>query len=451
MELDLPLHDNQIPIFESTAKVKTICCGRRFGKTVLAGNMVVNKAFSIEDSMSWVVSPMYSQTMIMWRKINKIIPKEYIKNSSKGDLWLELVNDSMIFAKSADNPDSLVGEGLNFLVVDEAARVKPEAWEVSLQPTLMDSDGDAMLLSTPKGKNWFYKEYLKGLPEQREEFPEYESFHFTSYDNPFLDKKVVDRKKKTMTWLFFRQEILAEFVDDGGEVFQGVDKCILNEWVPGTPVVGRDYVMGVDLAKYTDYTVFYVLDTITRQVVDWNRLPHMDWGPQKDIIEAAHQKWNSAPMLIDATGVGDPIVEDLEKRCIDVVPYKFSGNTLKKQVIEGLVVAFQNGEVHIPNEQTLLGEIGAYEYQKLPSGLFRYSAPSGFHDDCVTALALAVWGLEKEFGARVVGTTDEQVEQVEQPVNIVQSLKTLHEANLFGEELASFSDDEENISAFDSE
>jgi len=414
MELELNFHPNQELIFDSKAKVKVICCGRRFGKTVLAGNTVVSEAFTNPESMSWIVSPMYSQTMIMWRKINKLIPKQYIVDSSKGDLWIELESGSMIFAKSADNPDSLVGEGLDLLVVDEAARVKPEAWEVSLQPTLMDSDGKALLTSTPKGKNWFYTEFLKGL--NRDDFPEYESFHFSSYDNPFLDPEVIKRKIKTMSPLMYKQEILAEFLDDGGEVFSGIEACVLPAWIENQVAIpDREYVMGVDLAKYGDFTVIYVVDTETRAIVDWKRLPHMDWNPQKDIIEAMHIKWNHARMLIDATGVGDPIVEDLEKRCIDVCPYKFSGNTLKKQVIEGLQVAFQNKEILIPREKTLMVELGAYSYERLKSGVFRYGAPSGFHDDCVTALALAVWGLEKEYGGKVIGTIAEFMGEPDEP------------------------------------
>lgn len=438
-ELTLDLHPNQIKIFDSPAKVKVICCGRRFGKTVLAGNVVVTKAFTTPGSMSWIVSPRYSQTMIMWRKINKLIPKDYIADSSKGDFWIELENGSMVFAKSADNPDGLVGEGLDLCVVDEAARVKPEAWEVSLQPTLMDSDGEAMLLSTPKGKNWFYTEYLKGT--NKEDFPEYDSFHYTSYDNPFLNPKVIERKIKTMPMLFYRQEILAEFIDDGGEVFGMVDQCIYDTINMQMPIPGRDYVMGVDLAKYEDYTVITVIDTVTRQVVFWQRLPHLDWAPQKDVIEAIHIRWNNARMLIDATGVGDPIVEDLQKRCIDVVPYKFSGNTLKKQVIEGLQVAFQNRDVFIPREPILLSELGAFSYQKLPSGLFRYSAPPGFHDDAVTSLALAVWGLEKEYGCRVVGMLSTDLDED------IQSEPT--EQNRILEPVLANWDDDERIINYD--
>lgn len=442
MELNLGLHINQEPIFFSDAKVKVVCCGRRFGKTVFAGNVVVKTAFSKPNSMSWIVSPRYSQTMIMWRKVNKLIPKEYITDSSKGDFWIELENGSMVFAKSADNPDSLVGEGLDLCVLDEAARVKPEAWEVSLQPTLLDSDGDAILLSTPKGKNWFYTEYLKGL--NKDDFPEYQSFHFTSYDNPFLDPKLIDRKKKTMPWLMFKQEILAEFVDDGGEVFSGIDACIY-DCTHTDPIPGREYVMGGDLAKYEDFTVLYVIDTETRKVVWFKRLPHMDWAPQKDIIEYAHHKWNDAPLLIDATGVGDPIVEDLEKRCIGVIPYKFSGNTLKKQVIEGLQVAFQNRDIFIPRDKVLLGELGAYSYERLPkSGLFRYGAPPGFHDDCVTALALAVWGLEKEYGGRVVGTMAPFYEEAELSEPLVPS-----EHNRLIEDLqVNFSDDDDRLTDY---
>ena len=405
--IELDLHPHQDRVFSSPAKVKVLCAGRRFGKTVLASNMVVNKAFTLPESMSWVVSPKYSQTMIMWRMITKKIPKEYISDYSKSDLWLELENGSMCFAKSADNPDSLVGEGLDLCIVDEAARVKAEAWEVSLQPALMDKDGDALLISTPKGKNWFYQEWLRGNI-YRDEYPEYQSFTYSSYDNPFLSPEVIKRMVRKLTKINYRQEILAEFIDDGGEVFHNVEACLLPAGynAPG-PVPGHYYVMGVDLAKVTDYTVIVVIDVDTRQVVYFRRLDHMDWSIQKKIITAVALKWNDATMLIDATGVGDPVVEDLQISVNNVRPLKLS-NQQKTQIIEGLVVELENTGVLIPREPLLLGELGSFTYERLPhSGLIRYSAPSGFHDDCVIALALAVWGLEKEYGCRVAGTVED--------------------------------------------
>jgi len=407
MAIELPLHPNQDTVFSSDAKVKVLCAGRRFGKTVLASNLVVSTAFTKPESMSWVVSPKYSQTMIMWRMIVKKIPKEYVSDSSKSDLWLELENGSMVFAKSADNPDSLVGEGLDLCIVDEAARVKAEAWEVALQPALMDKDGDALLISTPKGKNWFYQEWLRGNI-YREEYPEYQSFTYSSYDNPFLSREVIQRMVRKLTKVNYRQEILAEFIDDGGEVFHNVDACLLpSGYTFPSPIPDRFYVMGVDLAKVSDYTVITVIDSETRGVVYLRRLDHMDWSVQKKIISAVATKWNDATLLIDATGVGDPVVEDLLTTVNNVRPLKLS-NTQKTQIIEGLVVALENSSLLIPRDPNLLGELGAYTYERLPqSGLIRYSAPSGFHDDFVVSLALAVWGLEKEYGCKVAGTVED--------------------------------------------
>jgi hypothetical protein len=449
VNLDLQLHANQLRIYDSPAKVKVVNCGRRFGKTVLAGNVVVTKAFTVPDSMSWIISPRYAQTMIMWRMINKIIPKQYITDSSKGDLWIELENGSMLYAKSADNPDSLVGEGLDLAVLDEAARIKADAWEVSIQPALMDRDGDALLLSTPKGKNWYYQEFLKGEPAMKDEYPEYESFKFSSYDNPFLKLSVIERMKKKLTGPNFRQEIMAEFIDDGGEVFQGLEKCMIAPGLVFSPIPGRAYVMGVDLAKYEDYTVITVIDTETRMVTYFRRLSHMEWGPQKKIIESVARKWNDATMLIDATGVGDPVVEDLQSTVENIRPYKFSGNTLKKQVIEGLQIAFENQSIYIPRDPTLLGELGSFSMERLPSGLFRYSAPSGFHDDCVISLALATYGLEKEYGCRVVGTMADPKEDEDEKQEPIQSLYRSARINRINpERLVNYDEDVAGITSY---
>jgi len=211
--LNFSLHETQLEVFNDRHRFKILCAGRRWGKSRLASYIVIIKALSKQDLVIWLVSPRYSQTLIIWRMLKKFLPKDYIKDIKEGTLSIELINGSTIWAKSGDDPNALVGEGLDFLVLDEAARVKPEVWETSLQPALMDKKGGALFISTPVSKNWFYLLYIRGTQDDKE----YKSFHYTSYENPILDPEELDTRKTSMPELIYRQEILAEFVEGGGE------------------------------------------------------------------------------------------------------------------------------------------------------------------------------------------------------------------------------------------
>jgi tRNA(Met) C34 N-acetyltransferase TmcA len=163
--LNFTLHEKQMEIYNDPHRFKVVACGRRFGKTRLCSYIVIVKALSKAEQVIWIVSPKYAQTAILWRMLKKYMPRSYIKDIKEGDMVIELINGSTIWAKSADNPDALVGEGLDLLILDEAARVKPDAWEVALQPSLADKKGEAIFISTPKSKNWFYQLYLMGMNE----------------------------------------------------------------------------------------------------------------------------------------------------------------------------------------------------------------------------------------------------------------------------------------------
>lgn len=388
MILDLAFHERQLEIYQDTHRFKVVCCGRRFGKTRMASYIVIIKALSEPDQVIWLVSPKYSQTMIIWRMLRKYLPRSHISNIKEGELYIELVNGSTIWAKSADNPDALVGEGLDFLVMDEAARVKEEAWETALQPALMDKKGEVIFISTPKGKNWFYRLYLRGL-EGRDE---YKSFNYTSYDNPTLDPEELEKRRQTLPELIYRQEILAEFIEGGGEVFQDIQKAIgttLRE-----PIANHTYVMGVDLAKYQDFTVITVADVATKEIVYFDRFSKIDWNYQKEQIQHVFKEYNECCCYIDSTGVGDPIVEDLQRMDVIISPYKFSINS-KYDLVKNLNIMLKGGLIKIPDIRVLLDELSAYTFEMLPSGIIRYGAPAGMHDDCVTSLMLTAWALSK--------------------------------------------------------
>ena len=388
-KLDLAFHEKQLEIYKDPHRFKVVCCGRRFGKTRMASYIVIIKALAEPDQMIWLVSPKYSQTMIIWRMLRKYLPKDYVANIKEGELYIELVNGSTIWAKSADNPDALVGEGLDFLVMDEAARVKQDAWETALQPALIDRKGEAIFISTPKGKNWFYNLYLRGITQDESD---YKSFNYTSWDNPTLDPSELEKRRLELPEDIYRQEIQAEFIEGGGEVFQGVNEIIGDTL--RDPLKGHAYVIGVDLAKYKDFTVITVADIVTKQIVYFGRFNQVDWNYQKEKIKEIFLTYNEGVVYIDSTGVGDPIMEDLQRMDVIIVPYKFTIQS-KYDLVKNLVIMIKSKGLTIPNVRVLLDELASYSFELLPSGIIRYGAPEGMHDDCVTSLMLTAWALSK--------------------------------------------------------
>jgi hypothetical protein len=324
--------------------------------------------------------------------IKKYIPRAYVKSIKEGEMSIECINGSTIWAKSADNPDSLVGEGLDLLIMDEAARTKPDAWEVALQPALSDKKGDAIFISTPKGKNWFYNLYLRGTNESN---PEYKSFNYPSTANTFIQDfdQEIERRRLTTPEEIFRQEYLAEFIAGGGEVFQDVTSVV--EESIREPVGGHAYVMGVDLGKHRDFTVLTVADIATSRIVHYERFNKIDWNFQKDRIVYAATLYNNAVIYIDSTGVGDPIVEDLQRVDMLISPYKFTIQS-KYDLIKNLRIMIKSKKVFLPNVQVLIDELSSYTFKiSDQSGVVHYSAPEGMHDDCVVSVMLTAWGLSK--------------------------------------------------------
>ena len=394
----IPLHKRQKEIFKDNTRFKILACGRRFGKTTLAAYdalyKVLNKEIYDYDLNVWIVAPTYNHSMIVWRKLLELAPFETIIKVNRSDRYIEFFDGSIVWCKSADNPDSLRGEGLDFLIVDEAAMVKKEAWEHALRPALADKQGSAIFISTPKGKNWFYELFLRGLDPNQ---PEYKSWQYPSWENPFLPKQEIEEMRKNLPELVFRQEVMAEFIEGGGVVFRNIHDCISGSIEEPQP--NKSYVMGVDLAKYEDYTVIVVMDVSRMQVVYFDRFNQIDWSYQKSKIIEIAKKYNNAMVIIDSTGVGDPIYEDLQRAGLRIEGFKFTNQT-KTQLIQNLALKIEQKQITFPQIEDLILELQAFGYEVTSTGNIRYGAPAGFHDDCVIALALAVWGAEKFGGKR---------------------------------------------------
>ena len=188
----------------------------------------------------------------------------------------------------------------------------------------------------------------------------------------------------------FHQEILAHFIESDGAVFRRVMECV------GAPVLekgepGRQYVMGVDWGKMNDFTVLTVIDLMSTKVVHIDRFSEIDYIFQRGRLKNLWEKFNRCAVVAEENSMGMPVIEELRREGIGVQAFHTS-NASKANIIESLALAFERGEIRIPRNDVLIGELLAFEGNKLASGMTRYAAPENMHDDMVMSLALAYWG-----------------------------------------------------------
>lgn len=269
----MELHPGQAAIYDSPARFKIVAAGRRFGKSHLGAVLLGEGAMLAEhkgyklggENFVYYVAPTFDQAKrIMWPKLRNLLKYErcggFIHNENVNDGWIELVNGRRIYVKGADNPDSLRGSGISRVVLDEYADMDPATWEEIIEPALMDVEGDALFIGTPKGKNHFYKLFMGALTKPADpvtgssaHWNDWEAFHFKSLDNPFLKKEEVERqlrnpRKSRKTIL---QELDASFVSGAAKIlkpdnFQIVDAPPEQAWSDGVVAVT------VDLAGYKE-------------------------------------------------------------------------------------------------------------------------------------------------------------------------------------------------------
>lgn len=380
------LHPAQARAYASKARTIVVVAGRRWGKSLLAAMWTLRGAFADRcanvPGISWFVSPTHAMNRDRWRELLQVAPRGWItgKRGTEGDPdYLEL-GPARIEFKSAEHPERLVGVGLRRVVIDECGIVREQVWRESILPTLIDHKAPAMLIGTPKGKNWFF--HLANRGHDAED-GDVETITGPSMANPFIDAAELERLAAEMPQRLYRQEILAEFLSDEGAVFRGVRACIGP--LSSEPTVS----IGVDLAKHQDFTVIVGMDA-QRRVTFFDRFREISWPLQKQRIMAAAAR--GGLVLLDSTGVGDPILDDLLNAGVNVEGYKFT-NATKQQLVEGLAIAIEKKEIGLPDEPVLLNELEAFEYEVGRTGVVRYNAPEGAHDDCVIALALAHRGL----------------------------------------------------------
>lgn len=368
-QLDAIFHGERYGLVEATTKSgKTVGCIVWFMEQAMRGR---------DGQNFWWIAPVYGQAEIAYQRLKRMMPRQ-IYSSNETNLKIMLVNGTTLWFKGAENPDRLYGEDVYAAVIDEASRVKEESWH-AVRSTLTATRGPVRLIGNVKGRhNWFYR--FARQAESGEPGTKYA--RITAWDAvnaKILEADEINDAKRKLPEHVFKELFLAEASDDGSNPFgvDAINRCIQRE-LSTQPATH----WGWDLAKSLDWTVGVGLDS-SGQTAVFQRFQR-PWEDTFSTIGAI----TTGKALVDSTGVGDPILERLQRGYPGVFdPFLFSGPS-KQRLMEGLAVAIQQREIGIPDGPAV-NELQSFEYEYTRTGV-RYSAPEGLHDDCVMALGLAV-------------------------------------------------------------
>jgi phage FluMu gp28-like protein len=346
------------------------------GKTASHIIWLLEAALGVKANQSvWWVAPVFAQAKIAFNRMrNQITDRDFFK-VNQTDLTLTLPTGAIIAFKSAEKPDNLYGDDVYAAVFDEFTRAREESW-FALRSTLTATKGKCKFIGNVKGKkNWGYRLAQNAKSGTKN----YAYFKITAYDAVeagILDADEIEDAKRTLPERVFNELYLADASDDGSNPFgiPSIKQCTFE--LSKEPAV----CYGIDLAKSYDYAVIIGLDRF-QNVCHFERW-QSDWGATKRKI----MDLPKLPMAIDSTGVGDPIVEEIQKTH-PVEAFQFTSRS-KQQIMEGLAVQIQQRKLTFP-EGHIVDELETFEYIYTRNGV-KYSAPEGMHDDCVCALALAV-------------------------------------------------------------
>lgn len=383
VEVRLPnLHVGQLrrrrEIGHHKARFVVTMCGRRWGKSVDGAEWVADGAI---DGLScgWF-APTYKYLIEVWDDLVHRLGPMAIR-TDKTEKRIELHGGGLIECWTLDTPDPGRSRKYHRVVIDEAgiARGLLTIWQQSIRPTLTDYVGHAWIYGTPKGRTHdFTQLFAKGEGGD----DGWLSFRAPTRENPYIPASEIEAARRDMPEAAFLQEFEGIPSDDGANPFglTAIARCV------GALSDAPPVVWGWDFARAQDWTVGIALDAsgAVCRVERWQLVP---WGETTERVVRATGE-NTATYG-DSTGLGDVVVESIQRRGVRMQGVHFSKQE-KQQLMERLSSVIQRGVIRFP-DGPIRQELDAFQYEYSAGGV-RYSAPSGLHDDCVMALALAVKG-----------------------------------------------------------
>jgi len=405
-------------LIEHDPDIITVCASRGWGKSIwVTCKILIPYLLGGNNRQAMWVAPTYKicQSPIddVWYGIDDDTEERFISevdeesgfrfwDYKKADGEMHMFNSSKLYVRSATNPESIVSKGYGLIIIDEAALISKEVFLKQILPTARRKGCKIVLISTPRGKNWFHQMYLDGKDFAKKRYASFKQPWWKRPDYPVLLQDLM----KDMPERLRKQEFEAEFIDNGGGVFINLDSVFHGPEIEfssddqmwkhddmNSYVEKEGVILAVDLAKNFDYTVLMAVSLLTKQVVYYHRFTKTDYKIVINRIFNTSNLLGGCDVIYDATGVGVGIGDFLDQE-LNSHGFIFT-NQSKSEIIQRLMVAFEYSNIQIPNIATIKNEHENYEYAITRTGKMSYSAPEGKHDDTVVTLAMANFYIEE--------------------------------------------------------
>lgn len=397
----LPWH---VQVLASPARFKVIVVHRKGRKTLLDIKELDRWAQAI-PAVYWLVEPTLAQgKKIVWDDpdmfARNVLPYAW-EHRNITDHYLQYPNGSKLYLVGAKGPDALRGPNPLGVIFDEYDDMDPVVWQ-TVQPVMTaNPDAWAWFTGTYKGKKDLYAKMQYALEHPGDWF----GLTLPASKSGIIDAVSLQEAKDTTPQAFFDMEYECVPIEGGTSFFSRIKENLWNGQLG--QLAGRPFQIGVDLAKYNDWTVITPVD-LTEHAGEWGkrespfyvgtpeRFNQVDWNLQKARIKAAWGLYNKATVVIDRTGLGDPIVDDLKADHIKPMePVTFTSE-MRKQLLVNLQLMLAQDKIRLPDYEPLINELQAFSYDINKNGRVTIEVPEGQHDDCVMSLALALWNIKKE-------------------------------------------------------
>jgi len=389
-------HYGQQQVRLQAKRFNWLSAGRRWRKSTLGASVAIEGAL-VGESWFWG-APTYDQAMIGWNYMRHAVGG--YADFKKGRMIVHFPTGGAVIVRSLQDPESARGHSFYGAVLDEGADVSPVAYYDIIQPILADSHGPLWVIGTPKGRNWFYREHRRALQYDDSmawEIPVIGAEIINGQlvrkphplENPYFSFEELQRRFESTPERTFRQEYLAEFIENEGAVFRNIEACL---WSPDEEQIrkhkGHRIVIGVDWGQSEDYTVFSIGCADCKRELMLYRSRRREYAYQRARLKAFRDRFKPAQILAESNSMGQPNIEDLRREGVEVEGFQTTA-TSKPPLIENLALALEKAEWKLINNPIATAELEAYEVQiNRHTGRPSYSAPEGIHDDTVIARAL---------------------------------------------------------------
>jgi hypothetical protein len=416
MELTITLpkpHSKQAAFLNSKATRKCIVAGRRGGKTtgtgvlgvekLLAGKRILQAAPTADQTdRFWEVCTNALYDLIAARIIYKNETKRILEFRSRqyrveptkirhGETEIEVPEFPRIRTKTAWDANSLRGDYADELILEEYSYMDESAWNEVGAPMLLDNNGDATFIFTPNRRNHAHKLYTRAIADDTGRWA---AFHFTSHDNPHLSEEALAEITADLTEDAYKQEILAQFLENEGAVFRNIDACCILESADPAEHQGHELVMGCDWGKTDDYTVLSIGCRECKQEVVLDRFHGVSYHLARQRLAALAERWGVYDILAESNSMGQPVIDEMQYEGLPVRGFQTTASS-KPPLIENLALTLEREEVHFLADPIAKAELEAFEMRvSANTGRPTYSAPEGVHDDTVIARALMCQALQ---------------------------------------------------------